>query len=145
MLSTYRPAFGLALSLHIKIRRRRIAAGSAALEDSGHSGETQAKTSQSQGGVSESRPVRSEVNLAGQQLTIFAGAAFARVNAGVRDGLVDGHAGQIALLVIPIKSNGDLVRQEVEIPITTEHFYALAEMVAQPFITALQSITMLPP
>lgn len=36
---------------------------------------------------------------------------------------------------LAIKSGGDMVRKEVEIPISKDHFYALAEMVSQPFIT----------
>lgn len=35
---------------------------------------------------------------------------------------------------LAIKSSGDMVRKEVEIPISKDHFYALAEMVVQPFI-----------
>lgn len=42
--------------------------------------------------------------------------------------------GQDTAYYLAIKSSGDLVRQEVEIHITKEHFYALAEMVTQPFI-----------
>ena len=36
---------------------------------------------------------------------------------------------------IALKSGTGMVRHEVEIPISKEHFYALAEMVAHPFIT----------
>ena len=36
---------------------------------------------------------------------------------------------------IDLKSGTGMVRHEVEIPISKEHFYALAEMVARPFIT----------
>lgn len=36
---------------------------------------------------------------------------------------------------LAIKSSGELVRTEVELPISKDHFYALAEMVSQPFIT----------
>lgn len=43
--------------------------------------------------------------------------------------------GQDTAYYLAIKSSGDLVRQEVEIHITKERFYALAEMVAHPFIT----------
>lgn len=35
---------------------------------------------------------------------------------------------------LAIKSGGAMVRKEIEIEITKEHFYALAEMVTQPFI-----------
>ena len=59
----------------------------------------------------------------------------------IRRNVVDG---QDATHFLAIKSNGDLVRQEVEIPITTEYFYALAEMVAQPFITKEFRIYQLP-
>ena len=59
----------------------------------------------------------------------------------IRRNVVDGRD---ATHFLAIKSNGDLVRQEVEIPITTEHFYALAEMVAQPFITKEFRIYQLP-
>ena len=36
---------------------------------------------------------------------------------------------------ITIKSNGGMVRTEVEIPISKDHFYTLADMISQPFIT----------
>ncbi len=36
---------------------------------------------------------------------------------------------------LAIKSSGEMIRKEIEIPISGEHFYALAEMVTQPFIT----------
>lgn len=36
---------------------------------------------------------------------------------------------------LAIKSSGEMVRKEIEIPISKEHFYALAKMVPQPFIT----------
>lgn len=36
---------------------------------------------------------------------------------------------------ITIKSNGGMVRTEVEIPISKDHFYTLADMLSQPFIT----------
>lgn len=45
---------------------------------------------------------------------------------------------------ISIKSDGDLIRKEVEIPIMRDHFYALAEMVTQPFITKDFRIYQLP-
>ena len=35
---------------------------------------------------------------------------------------------------LAIKSSGDMVCKEVEIPISKDHFYALAEMAVQPFI-----------
>lgn len=35
---------------------------------------------------------------------------------------------------IAIKSNGELIRREVEIPISKEYFYALADMVEHPFV-----------
>ena len=59
----------------------------------------------------------------------------------IRRNMVDG---QDAMHFLAIKSNGDLVRQEVEIPITAEHFYVLAEMVTQPFITKEFRIYQLP-
>lgn len=59
----------------------------------------------------------------------------------IRRNVVDGRD---ATHFLAIKSNGDLVRQEVEIPITTEHFYALAEMITQPFITKEFRIYQLP-
>lgn len=59
----------------------------------------------------------------------------------IRRNVVDG---QEATHFLAIKSSGDLVRQEVEIPITTKHFYALTEMVAQPFITKDFRIYQLP-
>ena len=45
---------------------------------------------------------------------------------------------------IAIKSSGSLVRQEVEFRIKKEHFYTLAAMVAQPFITKDFRIYQLP-
>ncbi|MDE7242909.1 MAG: CYTH domain-containing protein [Oscillospiraceae bacterium] len=42
--------------------------------------------------------------------------------------------GQDAAYFLAIKSGGKLVRQEVELHISKEHFYALAEMITQPFI-----------
>lgn len=45
---------------------------------------------------------------------------------------------------IAVKSNGELVRREVEIPISKDYFYALAEMVAHPFITKDFRIYQLP-
>ena len=36
---------------------------------------------------------------------------------------------------LAIKSSGEMIRKEIEFPISREHFYALAEMVTQPFIT----------
>lgn len=45
---------------------------------------------------------------------------------------------------IAIKSDGDLIRKEVEIPISKDHFYALAKMVTQPFITKDFRIYQLP-
>lgn len=59
----------------------------------------------------------------------------------IRRNVVDG---QDAMHFLAIKSNGDLVRQEVEIPIAAEYFYALAEMVSQPFITKEFRIYQLP-
>lgn len=52
--------------------------------------------------------------------------------------------GQDIAYFLAIKSSGELVRQEVEIHITKEHFYALAEMVTQPFITKDFRIYQLP-
>lgn len=43
--------------------------------------------------------------------------------------------GEDTAYYLAIKSSGDLVRKEVEIPISKDHFYTLAEMVSQPFIT----------
>ena len=45
---------------------------------------------------------------------------------------------------LAIKSSGEMVRKEIEIPISKEHFYALAEMVTQPFITKDFRIYQLP-
>lgn len=45
---------------------------------------------------------------------------------------------------IAVKSNGEMVRREVEIPISKDRFYALAEMVTQPFITKNFRIYQLP-
>lgn len=42
--------------------------------------------------------------------------------------------GQDVAYYLAIKSSGELARQEVELHISKEHFYALAEMVEQPFI-----------
>lgn len=36
---------------------------------------------------------------------------------------------------LAIKSSGEMIRKEVEIPISKDYFYALVEMVSQPFIT----------
>ncbi len=43
--------------------------------------------------------------------------------------------GEDTAYYLAIKSSGELVRTEVELPISKDHFYALAEMVSQPFIT----------
>lgn len=45
---------------------------------------------------------------------------------------------------LAIKSSGEMIRKEVEIPISKDHFYALAEMVSQPFITKDFRIYLLP-
>lgn len=42
--------------------------------------------------------------------------------------------GEDTAYFLAIKSSGDMVRKEVEIPISKDHFYTLAEMVSQPFI-----------
>ena len=52
--------------------------------------------------------------------------------------------GQDVAYFLAIKSNGELVRQEVEFHITKEHFYAMAEMITQPFITKDFRIYQLP-
>lgn len=45
---------------------------------------------------------------------------------------------------LAIKSSGEMIRKEVEIPISKDHFYALAEMVSRPFITKDFRIYLLP-
>lgn len=35
---------------------------------------------------------------------------------------------------LAVKTNGEMVRQEIEIPISSEHFYALADTISYPFI-----------
>lgn len=45
---------------------------------------------------------------------------------------------------LAIKSSGEMIRKEIEIPISKEHFYALAEMAVQPFITKDFRIYQLP-
>lgn len=59
----------------------------------------------------------------------------------IRRNVVDG---QDVAYFLAIKSSGELVRQEVELHITKEHFYALAEMITQPFITKEFRIYQLP-
>lgn len=51
-----------------------------------------------------------------------------RIRRNVKDGQDVAH-------YLAIKSDGDMVRKEVETEISTRHFYALAEMVSEPFIT----------
>lgn len=45
---------------------------------------------------------------------------------------------------LAIKSSGEMIRKEVEIPISKDYFYALVEMVSQPFITKDFRIYLLP-
>lgn len=59
----------------------------------------------------------------------------------IRCNVVDGRD---VAYYLAIKSSGELVRQEVEFHITKEHFYALVEMVTQPFITKDFRIYQLP-
>lgn len=59
----------------------------------------------------------------------------------IRRNVVDG---QDVSYYLAIKSSGDLTRQEVELHITKEQFYVLAEMVTKPFITKDFRIYQLP-
>lgn len=59
----------------------------------------------------------------------------------IRRNVIDG---QDVAYFLAIKSSGELIRQEVELHITKEQFYALAEMVTQPFITKDFRIYQLP-